>query len=438
MNSLPPLVEPGPALSPAQLERFSRHVALPGLGLTGQRRLSKARVLVVGAGGLGSPVLHYLTAAGIGTVGVLDDDTVDMSNLQRQVIHSTATVGMPKAESAAQAMCAINPGVGVEVHPVRLTPENALDLFARYDVIVDGTDNFFTRYLANDTAAALGKPYVWGSVLRYDAQVSVFWQGAPDGRSLDYRDLLPVPPNDDDVLSCSDAGVLGAVCGLVGSMMATETIKLVAGVGDVLLGRVQNYDALAGTWREFELRRDDTRQPITLDEWHGQWGGAAPTNAARTNATGTSATGTNPTGLIGERVAGSTRDTDADAAAGSSPRVGPDSVPGGDQVPLIEPRELAALLRDADAGIELVDVRQPFERDIVSIAGSTWLDPEAPVEGLRRRGVDAATPVIVLCKSGVRSARAVRELREHGVDARSLRGGILAWVDEIEPELPRY
>ncbi|SKC61424.1 ThiF family adenylyltransferase [Okibacterium fritillariae] len=395
MNSLPPLVEPGPALSPAQLERFSRHVALPGLGLTGQRRLANARVLVVGAGGLGSPVLHYLTAAGIGTLGVLDDDTVDVSNLQRQVIHSTATVGMPKAESAARAMCAINPDVRVEVHPVRLTPENALDLFARYDVIVDGTDNFFTRYLANDTAAVLGKPYVWGSVLRYDAQVSVFWQGAPDGRSLDYRDLLPIPPNDDDVLSCSDAGVLGAVCGLVGSMMATETIKLVAGVGDVLLGRVQNFDALAGTWREFELRRDAARRPITLDEWHERWGDAA---------TGSS----------------------ADRAAVDS------------TVPLIEPRELATLLRDPDAGVELVDVRQPFERDIVSIAGSTWLDPEAPVEGLRRRGVDAATPVVVLCKSGVRSARAVWELREHGVDARSLRGGILAWVDEVEPELPRY
>jgi molybdopterin/thiamine biosynthesis adenylyltransferase/rhodanese-related sulfurtransferase len=426
MNSLPPLVEPGPALSPAQLERFSRHVALPGLGLTGQRRLSNARVLVVGAGGLGSPVLHYLTAAGIGTLGVLDDDTVDVSNLQRQVIHSTATVGMPKAESAAQAMCAINPDVRVEVHPVRLMPENALDLFAGYDVIVDGTDNFFTRYLANDTAAVLGKPYVWGSVLRYDAQVSVFWQGAPEGRSLDYRDLLPVAPNDDDVLSCSDAGVLGAVCGLVGSMMATETIKLVAGVGDVLLGRVQNFDALAGTWREFELRRADARRPVTLDEWRERWGDAAATVSGLSGVPG------------GEREAGFPGRSGADAAAATgSPS---DRTAEDDGVPLIEPRELAALLRgaDADAGIELVDVRQPFERDIVSIVGSSWLDPEALVEGLRQRGVDAETPVVVLCKSGVRSARAVRELREHGVDARSLRGGILAWVDEVEPELPRY
>lgn len=354
-------------------------------------------MLVVGAGGLGSPVLHYLTAAGIGTLGVLDDDTVDVSNLQRQVIHSTATVGMPKAESAAQAMRDINPDVRVEVHAVRLSPENALDLFARYDAIVDGTDNFFTRYLANDTAAVLGKPYVWGSVLRYDAQVSVFWQGAPDGRSLDYRDLLPVAPNDDNVLSCSDAGVLGAVCGLVGSMMATEMIKLVAGVGDVLLGRVQNFDALAGTWREFDVRRDDARQAITLDAWRARWGAAT----------------------TGSPVDG------ADAEAEAS-------------VPLIEPRELAALLREADGGIELVDVRQPFERDIVSIAGSSWLDPEALIEGLRQRGADAGTPVVVLCKSGVRSARAVRELREHGVDARSLRGGILAWVDEVEPGLPRY
>lgn len=390
-------MEPGPALSPAQLERFSRHVALPGLGLTGQRRLANARVLVVGAGGLGSPVLHYLTAAGVGTLGVLDDDTVDVSNLQRQVIHSTATVGMPKAESAARAMCAINPDVRVEVHPVRLAPENALDLFARYDVIVDGTDNFFTRYLANDTAAALGKPYVWGSVLRYDAQVSVFWQGAPDGRSLDYRDLLPVAPNDDEALSCSDAGVLGAVCGLVGSMMATETIKLVAGVGDVLLGRVQNFDALAGSWREFDLRRHADRQPITLAEWRERWGDAETTGS-----------------------------TASDGGARA------------DDVPLVQPRELAALLSDPRAGIELVDVRQPFERDIVSIRGSSWLDPDALVEGLRQRGADAGTPVVVVCKSGVRSARAVRVLREHGVDARSLRGGILAWVDEVEPGLPRY
>lgn len=422
-------MEPGPALSPAQLERFSRHVALPGLGLTGQRRLSNARVLVVGAGGLGSPVLHYLTAAGIGTLGVLDDDTVDVSNLQRQVIHSTATVGMPKAESAAQAMCAINPDVRVEVHPVRLTPENALDLFARYDVIVDGTDNFFTRYLANDTAAVLGRPYVWGSVLRYDAQVSVFWQGAPDGRSLDYRDLLPVAPNDDDVLSCSDAGVLGAVCGLVGSMMATETIKLVCGVGDVLLGRVQNYDALAGTWREFELRRDDARRPITLDEWRERW---EPWGDAATTVTGL------PGLPGGEREAGLPGQSGADATAAASSSADRSAVDA--SVPLIEPRELAALLREADAGagIELVDVRQPFERDIVSIAGSSWLDPEALVEGLRQRGVDARTPVVVLCKSGVRSARAVRVLREQGVDARSLRGGILAWVDEVEPGLPRY
>jgi sulfur-carrier protein adenylyltransferase/sulfurtransferase len=258
-----PLVEPGEYLAPEQLERGARNIALPELGVDGQRRLRAARVLVVGAGGLGSPVLQYLAAAGVGTIGIVDFDVVDLSNLQRQVIHAGSRVGEPKTTSAARAIAALDPTIAVIEHRVTLGPDNALDLFAEYDLVVDGSDNFATRYLANDAAALLRKPYVWGSVLRFDGQVTVFWEGAPDGRCLDYRDLHPVPPAPGDVLSCAEAGVLGSLCGTIGSMMATEAIKLVTGIGEPLLGRVQTLDALAAEWTRFELKRSPTRIPVT-------------------------------------------------------------------------------------------------------------------------------------------------------------------------------
>jgi molybdopterin/thiamine biosynthesis adenylyltransferase/rhodanese-related sulfurtransferase len=246
-------------LSAEQLERGARNIALPELGVDGQRRLRAARVLVVGAGGLGSPVLQYLAAVGVGTIGIVDFDDVDVTNLQRQVIHAGATIGEPKTRSAARAIAALDPTIAVIEHRVTLGSDNALELFADYDLVVDGSDNFATRYLANDAAALLRKPYVWGSVLRFDGQVTVFWEGAPDGRSLDYRDLHPVPPEPGDVLSCAEAGVLGSLCGTIGSMMATEAIKLITGVGEPLLGRVQNLDALAAEWTQFELKRTPAR-----------------------------------------------------------------------------------------------------------------------------------------------------------------------------------
>jgi sulfur-carrier protein adenylyltransferase/sulfurtransferase len=260
---LPPLIDPAPALSPMQRRRAARTVALPGFGELAQRRLAAARVLVIGAGGLGSPALQYLAGAGVGSLGIVDFDVVDLSNLQRQVIHRSADVGELKTASAARALHALDPDLEVHEHPVRLTNRNALQIFSGYDLIVDGSDNFATRYLANDAAAILRRPYVWGSVLRYDAQVTVFWEGAPDGRSLDYRDLLPVPPAPGEILSCSEAGVLGSVCGTIGAMMATEAVKLITGTGNPLLGRVQNLDALTGEWREFQLRRDPARTPVT-------------------------------------------------------------------------------------------------------------------------------------------------------------------------------
>jgi molybdopterin/thiamine biosynthesis adenylyltransferase/rhodanese-related sulfurtransferase len=245
-----------------QLERGSRTIALPGVGVEGQGRLRAARVLVIGAGGLGSPVLQYLAAAGVGTIGIVDFDTVDLSNLQRQVIHAGARVGEPKTRSAARAIASLDPSVATIQHQTMLNAANALALLADYDVVVDGSDNFATRYLANDAAAILGKPYVWGSVLRFDGQVTVFWEGAPDGGSIDYRDLHPVPPEPGDVLSCGEAGVLGSVCGAIGSMMATETIKLLTGIGRPLLGRVLILDALDAQWREVAVRRSPTRGPV--------------------------------------------------------------------------------------------------------------------------------------------------------------------------------
>jgi sulfur-carrier protein adenylyltransferase/sulfurtransferase len=258
-----PIVEPTATLTTDQTERGARTIALPHLGVDGQRRLRSARVLVIGAGGLGSPALQYLAATGVGTIGIVDFDTVDLSNLQRQIIHAGARIGEPKTQSAARSIAALDPSIATTQHQVMLSSQNALRLFADYDVIIDGSDNFATRYLANDAAAILGKPYVWGSVLRFDGQVTVFWEGAPDGRSVDYRDLHPVPPEPGDVLSCGEAGVLGSVCGTIGSMMATEAIKLITGIGHPLLGRVEVLDALDAGWRGIDLKRSPGRIPVT-------------------------------------------------------------------------------------------------------------------------------------------------------------------------------
>jgi molybdopterin/thiamine biosynthesis adenylyltransferase/rhodanese-related sulfurtransferase len=250
------------SLTSEQLERGARTIALPGIGVDGQALLRAARVLVIGAGGLGSPVLQYLAAAGVGTIGIVDFDVTDLSNLQRQVIHAGSSLGDSKTSSAARAIAALDPSIATVQHDVVLGADNALEIFGRYDLVVDGSDNFATRYLANDAAAILHKPYVWGSVLRYDGQVTVFWEGASDGRSIDYRDLHPTPPDPGSVLSCSEAGVLGSVCGTIGSMMATEAIKLITGVGEPLLGRLQNLDARAATWREVPLKRSPARIPV--------------------------------------------------------------------------------------------------------------------------------------------------------------------------------
>ena len=240
MASLPPLVEPAAELTKDEVARYSRHLIIPDVGVEGQKRLKNAKVLVVGAGGLGSPALLYLAAAGVGTLGVVDFDVVDESNLQRQVIHGQSDIGKPKAQSAKESVAEINPLVTVNLHEVPLDSSNALDIFRDYDLILDGTDNFATRYLVNDAAVLLGKPYVWGSIFRFEGQVSVFWEDAPNGQGLNYRHLYPEPPPPGMVPSCAEGGVLGVLCASIGAIMVTEAIKLLTGIGDTLLGRLED------------------------------------------------------------------------------------------------------------------------------------------------------------------------------------------------------
>lgn len=256
---LPPLVEPGPELTAEESTRSARHLNLPGFGVTGQRRLRNAQVLMVGAGGLGSPALLYLAAAGVGTLTIIDDDVVEASNLQRQVLHRAEDLGRPKAKSARDALLRLNPAGQVRSVVARLTSRNALDLFGRADLVLDGTDNFATRYCNSDAAELTGTPLVWGSVLRWQGQVSVFWPG----RGPMLRDLFPTPPPDGSVPNCAEAGLLGVVPGVIGVTMATEAIKVICGVGDPLVGRVQLYDALTASWSTLPLRANPDRAPVT-------------------------------------------------------------------------------------------------------------------------------------------------------------------------------
>lgn len=388
LTPLAPLVAVGPELTPTQRARFHRHVILPELGELGQRRLCNAKVLVIGAGGLGSPVLLYLTAAGVGTIGIVDFDEVETSNLHRQVIHGHADVGRLKAESAREKMLAIDADARVVLHTDRLDAANAVELFRQYDVILDGTDNFATRYLVNDAAALAGKPYVWGSILRFEGQVSVFWEAAPDGRAVNYRDLYPTPPPPGTVPSCAEGGVLGVLCAAVGAIMATEAVKLIAGLGEPLLGRLLCYDALAMTQRTIRIGKDPEAPPITAL-------------------------------------------TDYDAFCGLAPA---DAGPGRDGQDLTA-QELQRLLGTVD----LVDVREPAEWEIARLPGAR-LVPMGRLRELLRDGEFTSTrPIVVYCKVGARSAEALGWLRGAGfADSRHLAGGIADWARSVDPEMPRY
>ena len=387
--SLEPLVEPAGDLTPAEVERYSRHLIIPEIGALGQRRLKNAKVLVIGAGGLGSPALLYLAAAGVGTLGIIDDDVVDLSNLQRQVIHGVAGVGRPKIESARDAITALNPLVEVRLHNVRLDASNALELFADYDLILDGADNFATRYLVNDAAAILGKPYVWGSIFRFDGQVSVFWEK----HGPTYRDLYPEAPPAGSVPSCGEGGVFGMLCAAVGALMVTEAVKLIAGVGRSLLGRVALYDALGGSWREIRVSKDPAAEPIT-------------------------------------------ELTDYEAFCGITP------VAESDTEHTVTATQLATMLASRKAGLkdfELVDVRETGEYDIVSIDGSVLIPQGRILAGEAWAQLPQDKEIVFHCKSGARSANVLEAARKAGYQRVShLDGGILAWVRDVEPQKPVY
>lgn len=382
-------MEPADGLTPAEVERYSRHLIIPEIGTLGQRRLKNARVLVIGAGGLGSPALLYLAAAGVGTIGIIDDDTVDLSNLQRQVIHGVADVGRPKIESARDAVAALNPLVDVRLHNERLDASNALELFAGYDLIMDGADNFATRYLVNDAAAILGKPYVWGSIFRFDGQVSVFWEK----HGPTYRDLYPEAPPAGSVPSCGEGGVFGMLCAAVGSLMVTEAVKLITGVGRSLLGRVALFDALGGSWREIRVSKDPAAEPITELTDYEAFCGITPAAEADTEHT-------------------------------------------------VTPAQLATMLASRKAGLkdfELVDVREPGEYDIVRIDGARLVPQGRILAGEAWADLPQDRDIVFLCKAGTRSANVLAAARKAGYQRVShLDGGILSWVRDVEPQKPVY
>ncbi|MET9028182.1 adenylyltransferase/sulfurtransferase MoeZ [Nocardia sp. NPDC004168] len=390
-KSLPPLVEPAAELTRDEVARYSRHLIIPDLGVDGQKRLKNAKVLVIGAGGLGSPALLYLAAAGVGTLGIVEFDEVDASNLQRQVIHGESDIGRPKADSARDSILEINSGIDVRLHKIRLEPENAVELFREYDLIVDGTDNFATRYLVNDAAVLAAKPYVWGSIYRFEGQVSVFWEDAPDGRGINYRDLYPEAPPPGMVPSCAEGGVLGVLCASIGSVMVTEAIKLITGIGEPLLGRLMVYDALDMNYRTIKLRRDPERQPITeLIDYEAFCGVVSEEGQA--------------------------------AAAGST----------------ITARELEELLASGK-DIELIDVREPVEWDIVHIEGAKLIPKDRILSGEALSELPQNRPIVLHCKTGVRSAEALAALKRAGFsDATHLQGGVIAWANQVDKSLPVY
>jgi sulfur-carrier protein adenylyltransferase/sulfurtransferase len=388
---LPPLVEPAAELSVDEVMRYSRHLIIPDVGMVGQKRLKNAKVLCVGAGGLGSPALMYLAAAGVGTLGIVEFDTVDESNLQRQIIHGQSDIGRSKAESARDSVKEINPYVDVRLHEVRLDSDNVLEIFAQYDLILDGTDNFATRYLVNDACVLLNKPYVWGSIYRFEGQASVFW--AEHGPQ--YRDLYPEPPPPGMVPSCAEGGVLGVLCASIGSIMVTEAIKLITGVGETLLGRLMVYDALEMTYRTLKLRKDPTGAPVTeLIDY--------------------------------EAFCGTISEEAAEAAKDST----------------ISVRQLAVLLEAREKGetdFLLVDVREPGEYEIVSIPGAVLIPKNDFLIGDALSGLPQDKPVILHCKVGARSAEVLAVLKSAGfADSQHVGGGILAWINQIEPSKPVY
>jgi adenylyltransferase/sulfurtransferase len=386
-------VEPAESLTIDEVRRYSRHLIIPDVAMAGQKRLKNAKVLCIGAGGLGSPTLMYLAAAGVGTLGIIDFDVVDESNLQRQIIHGQSDIGVSKAQSARNSITEINPLITVNLHEQRLDSSNVMEIFSHYDLIVDGTDNFATRYLVNDACVLLHKPYVWGSIYRFDGQASVFW--ADHGPC--YRCLYPEPPPPGMVPSCAEGGVLGVLCGTIGALQTNEAIKLLTGVGEPLVGYLMVYDALEMEFRKIKVRKDPNCAVC----------GEHPT----------------VTELIDyEAFCGVVSEEAQQAAAGST----------------ITAQELKDLL-DSDKPIYLVDVREPAEWEIVSIPGATLIPKDEILRGDALASLPQDRQIVMYCKTGVRSAETLAAVKAAGfADAVHVQGGVTAWVNQIDPSLPSY
>ncbi len=390
----PPLVTPGPALTVAEVRRYSRHLIIPDVAMAGQQRMMNAKVLCVGAGGLGSPALMYLAAAGIGTLGIVEYDTVDESNLQRQIIHGQSDIGKSKAQSAKEKIAEINPYVNVITHETRLDNSNVMEIFSQYDIIVDGTDNFATRYLVNDACVLLKKPYVWGSIYRFDGQASVFW--AEYGPC--YRCLYPEPPPPGMVPSCAEGGVLGVLCATIGSIQTTEAIKVLTGVGEPLIGSLMVYDALDMSFRKIKVRKDPNC-PLCSQN---------PTQTA----------------LLPdyEAFCGVLSDAAQEASAGST----------------ITVQDLKSKI-DAKENYYLIDVREPSEYEIVKIPTAHLIPKQGFIDGSVLATLPQDRPIILHCKSGVRSAECLAILKDAGFsDASHVFGGVVAWARQIDTSLPVY
>ncbi|CAI9411053.1 adenylyltransferase/sulfurtransferase MoeZ [Nocardioides sp. T2.26MG-1] len=398
--SFPALVEPADELTIDEVRRYSRHLIIPDVGMTGQKRLKNAKVLVIGAGGLGSPALLYLAAAGVGTIGIAEFDEVDESNLQRQIIHGQSDVGKSKALSAKESIAEANPYVNVVLHEERLDNDNVLQVFEGYDLIVDGTDNFATRYMVNDAAYFLRIPYVWGSIYRFDGQASVFAPTLADDAPC-YRCLYPEPPPPGMVPSCAEGGVLGVLCAAIGSIQVNEAIKLLAGIGEPLVGKLMIYDALEMEYRKLRVRKDP--------------------NCALC--------GDNPTvtGLIDyEAFCGAISEEAAEAAAGST----------------ISVTQLEHMLKEREEGTRdfvLVDVREPNEYEINRIPGSVLIPKGDFLNGSALEKLPSDKQIVMHCKSGVRSAETLAIVKGAGyADAVHVGGGVVAWVNQIDPSQPSY
>jgi len=388
------LVSPGPALTVDEVRRYSRHLIIPDVAMAGQQRLMNAKVLCVGAGGLGSPALMYLAAAGVGTIGIVEFDTVDESNLQRQIIHGQSDIGKSKAQSAKAKISEINPNVNVITHETRLDNSNVMEIFSQYDIIVDGSDNFATRYLVNDACVILKKPYVWGSIYRFDGQASVFW--AEYGPC--YRCLYPEPPPPGMVPSCAEGGVLGVLCATIGSIQTTEAIKVITGIGEPLIGALMIYDALDMAFRKIKVRKDPNC-PLCGDN---------PTQ----------------TELLPdyEAFCGVLSDAAEVAVKDST----------------ISVSDLAAKI-SAHEDFYLVDVREPSEFEIVRIPGSHLIPKQGFLDGTVLATLPQDKPIILHCKSGVRSAECLAILKGAGfADATHVAGGVIAWAKQIDKSLPVY